>query len=156
MPNTARYFLLLSILFRRFRSTVSTILLFIFPHSPGFHFSRDDLSSHRSSLPRFPPYHYFLAVTSSVTLFSSFLTSWSSLRALQRASDSRYPLTCRRFFTRDTFHLTARAPFLLYRRTLESHKALRRIFHAAISASRDERQYSSRPIRPEKNGKNLV
>jgi len=53
-------------------------------------------------------------------------------------------------------HLSSHRPraSLTVRRTLESHKALRRIFHAAISASRDERRYSSRrPIRPKKNGK---
>lgn len=51
-------------------------------------------------------------------------------------------------------HLSSHHPhaLLTVRRTLKSHKALRRIFHAAISASRDERRYSSRrPIWSEKN-----
>lgn len=67
----------------------------------------------RSSLPRFPLYHYFLAVTSSVTLFSSLISSCSVFSRCNARPISRYPLTCRRFFTRGTFHLTARTPFLL-------------------------------------------
>lgn len=62
-----------------------------------------------SSLSRFPPCHYFLAVASSVALFSSLL---QRLRCNARPI-SYYPLTCRRFFTSGTFHPTARTPFLL-------------------------------------------
>lgn len=68
----------------------------------------------------------------------------ASSRAATRARSHRYPLTCRRFFTRGAFHLASPRALLTVRRTLESHKALRRIFHAAISASRGERRHSSR------------
>lgn len=82
--------------------------------------------------------------------------------ALQRRVRSlRYPLTCCRFFTRE--HLF-NSPFASYtpaqahailtaRRTLKSHKALRRIFHAVISAECDERRYPSRPRPDHGSGK---
>lgn len=100
------------------------------------------------SLPRFPPRHYFLAVASSVCLLSSPLASCSVFAALQRMSD----LTLSSYVSSILYprHRSPRRPraLLTVRRTLESHKALRRIFHAAISASRRERRYSSRrPIR---------
>lgn len=131
------------------------MLLFIFPHSPGFHFSCDDLSSRTAlfldflgaplfSLRRISRHPFLVSLSISCSVFAR-----CNARPI-----SRYPLTCRRFFTRR--HLSSHRPpraLLTIRRTLESHKALRRIFHAAISASRDERRYSSRrPIRPEKNG----
>lgn len=145
-------FFSLNSLLHRFLSIAFTMLLFIFSRSPGFHFPRDDLST-------FP--------ISFVLLFSChilhpFPLSSPPQRHLARCNPrpiSRYPLTCRRFFTRDTFHPStppysfarARVSFLSVRRTLESHKALRRIFHAAISTGRDERRHSSRrPIQSEK------
>lgn len=76
--------------------------------------------------------------------FSRFLLQ--HLRAPRRASD----LTLSSYVS-SILYLSSRRPraLLTVRRTLESHKALRRIFHAAISASRDKRRYSSR--RPKKN-----
>lgn len=76
----------------------------------------------RSSLPRFPSRHYFLApshpLSFSFSISTPFLLLSSRLlhhlRALQRRPISRYPLTCRRFFTRDTFPPFSNcAPFLL-------------------------------------------
>lgn len=132
-----------------------TILLFIFPHSLGFHSSRDDLFSHvlldflRAII--FPPSH----LPSPRSRPPPRLPQHP--RALQRASD----LTLSSYVSSILYprHLSSRRPraLLTVRRTLESHKALRRIFHAAISTSRDERRYSSRrPIRPGKNGGDLV
>lgn len=66
-----------------------------------------------SSLPRFPSRHYFLAIASSVVLFSSLFGPCSVFARCNARPISRYPLTCRQFFTRDTFHPTTRAPFLL-------------------------------------------
>lgn len=105
------------------------------------------LSSSISSVPLFSRRHIFR---------HPFLVSHRLLQcllALQRASD----LTLSSYVSSILYprHLSSYRPYALLtvRRTLESHKALRRIFHAAISASRDERRYSSRrPIRPEKNG----
>lgn len=120
------------------------MLLFIFRRSPGFHFSRDDLSAllfldFLRAIIFYPPRIFYP--------FSHPLSS-TLQRHLARCNPrpiSRYPLTCRRFFTRDTFHPSAPSffsfacaracSFLTVRRTLKSHKALRRIFHAAISAS---------------------
>lgn len=66
-----------------------------------------------SALPRFPSRHYFLAVASSAVLFSSLFGPCSVFARCNARPISRYPLTCRQFFTRDTFHPTTRAPFLL-------------------------------------------
>lgn len=136
-------FSLLDFLFRRFLSIFSTMLLVMFPRALGFHFSRNAMIS-----------VLFLDFLRTIIFSPSHLLSLShpliSRRVFARAATRRpiscYPLTCRRFFTRDT----SRPPnpprahaILTIRRTLESHKALRRIFHAAISASRDERRYSS-------------
>lgn len=91
---------------------------------------------------------------------SSVVSPAASSRALQPASDltlSSYvpPILHPRHLS--PIHPTlffcprARVSFLSVRRTLESHKALRRIFHAAISTGRDERRHSSRrPIQSEK------
>lgn len=61
----------------------------------------------RFSLPRFPPYHYFLAVTSSVTLFSPHLLR--CLRTLQRASD----LTLSSYMSSILYSRHCCTPFLL-------------------------------------------
>lgn len=158
--NAARYFIfLLSILFRRFRSIVPPQYF-----SSSFRVHPDFISLARWSLlarvlsfsisfaPLFSRRHIFRR---------SFLIS---LRLLQRLRAVATRARSHAILLRVVDSLPA-APFislaphalLTVRRTLESHKALRRIFHAAISASRDERRYSSqRPIRPEKNGGDLV
>lgn len=114
----------LSILFRRFRSIASTILFFIFPHSPGFHFSCDDLSS-------YDPLSLSLSISSAPLFPRRRIFCQPSLvfAALQRASD----LTLSSYVSSILYpwHLSPHRPrvVLTVRRTLESHKALRRIFH---------------------------
>jgi len=68
--------------------------------------SRTVLSSSISSVPLFSRRRIFCRP------FPVSPRRLQRLRTLQRPI-SRYPLTCRRFFTRDTFHPTARAPLLL-------------------------------------------
>lgn len=105
---------------------------------PDFIFrARDDLSSRARSSPfldfLFAPL-FSCRHISRRPFLSSLPASCSVFARCNARPISRYPLTCRRFFT-------AAAPFssqcphtlLTARRTLESHKALRRIFHAAIS-----------------------
>lgn len=88
----------------------------------------------------------FSPLPSSIPFSHPFISRRVFAHVATRRPISRYPLTCRRFFTRDTFplHPPRAHAILTIQRTLESHKALRRIFHAVISANRDERRYSSR------------
>lgn len=69
---------------RRLLSIAFTILLFIFPHSPGFHFSR--WSHSLAPLPRFSSRYYFLGpshpLSLSVSLSFSFLFSFFSFLSL--------------------------------------------------------------------------
>lgn len=78
-----------------------TISLFIFPHSPGFHFSRDNLLL---SPPRFSSALLFFSPSHPPPPDPRPLQHRIS-RAATRAT-SRYPLTCRRFFTRALFLLS--------------------------------------------------
>lgn len=96
------YFFLFDSLFHRFLSIIFTMLLLMLPLSLGFHFSRnDDLPL--GSLSRFSSRHYFLSITSSIPFSSSHLPREVFAQAATRRPISRYPLTCRRFFTSDTF-----------------------------------------------------
>lgn len=57
------------------------------------------------SRSRFSSRHYFLSITTSIPFSSFHLSQRASLsaHAATRRPISRYPLTCRRFFIRDTF-----------------------------------------------------
>lgn len=110
------------------------------------------------------PFSFFLfSFTLLLSFYSVFLSSTLSLhQRCNAASDltiSSYvpPI----LYPENTFQLplppksSARA-ILTVRRTLKSHKALRRIFHAAISAGHDERRYPSWPAprtRPKEIGR---
>lgn len=143
----------LNSLSHRFPSIAFTMkLLLILSRSPGFHFSRA-MISHSSLLSSVPLFSCRAASSTPFlrrlrcSVVSRAATRVRSHAILLRAADS---LPATPFTHPPHFTPSLARSFLTVRRTPESHKALRRIFHAVIPASRGERRHSSR--RPDPAG----